>query len=508
VRRVLRRRPVLAWAFYDWANSAFATTVMAGFFPVFFKQHWNVGVPVTESTFRLGLTNGIASAVIALTAPVLGAIADRGGARVRLLMAFTVLGAAATAALALVPAGQWVLAATLYLAASLGFWSGIVFNDSLLLHVAEPPEYDLVSGFGYSFGYLGGGLLFAVNVVMTLHPGWFGLADAAQAVKASFVMVGVWWFLFALPLAFNVREPAGRPLAPAAAIRQGFTELGHTVRELRRYRPVLWFLAAYWLYIDGVNTVIKMAVDYGLSLGFAAAQLLAALLLTQFVAFPAALAFGWLGARIGARRGIFLALAVYAAATCYAYFLSDVRDFYLLAVVIGLVQGGVQSLSRSYFGRLVPEGKSSEFFGFYNMMGKFAAVLGPLLTGTVAKLTGDPRLSIVSIVLLFVAGAGLLGAAAHLHRLLDVAHRRIGALDDLLELLAREAHLFREPAADGRDGPAVELLAVALDEPVAAWNRPAGSLRARRRRARGGRCVSGGRRRNGGCRSSGWRRGG
>jgi UMF1 family MFS transporter len=417
VSGALRRRPVLAWAFYDWANSAFATTVMAGFFPVFFKQHWNLGVPVTESTFRLGLTNGIASALIALLAPVLGAIADRGGARVRLLMAFTVTGAAATAALALVPAGGWQLAAALYLLGSLGFWAGIVFSDSLLLHVAEPREYDLVSGFGYALGYLGGGLLFALNVAMTLRPAWFGLADAAQAVKASFVMVGVWWLVFALPLAFNVREQATGPrLAPAAAVRQGFGELKHTLREIRRYRPVVWFLAAYWLYIDGVNTVIKMAVDYGLSLGFEAAQLLAALLLTQFVAFPAALAIGWLGQRIGARRGIFLALAVYAVATCFAYFLRDVRDFYLLAVVIGLVQGGVQSLSRSYFGRLVPAGKSSEFFGFYNMMGKFAAVLGPLLTGVVAKLTADPRLSILSIVLLFVAGASLLGVASRMER--------------------------------------------------------------------------------------------
>ena len=413
MKGALRRRPVLAWAFYDWANSAFATTVMAGFFPVFFKQHWNLGVPVTESTFRLGLTSGIASALIALVAPVLGAIADRSGARVRLLMGFTVMGAAATAALALVPAGQWQVAAALYLAGSLGFWAGIVFSDSLLLHVAEPREYDLVSGFGYAMGYLGGGLLFAVNVAMTLRPAWFGLADAAQAVKVSFVMVGLWWLIFALPLAFSVREQAtGTRLAPSAAVRQGFGELARTLREIRRYRPILWFLAAYWLYIDGVNTVIKMAVDYGLSLGFEAAQLLAALLLTQFVAFPAALAFGWLGQRIGARKGIFVALAVYAAATCYAYFLRDVRDFYLLAVVIGLVQGGVQSLSRSYFGRLVPEGKSSEFFGFYNMMGKFAAVIGPLLTGVVAKLTGDPRLSILSILLLFVAGAALLVFAA------------------------------------------------------------------------------------------------
>jgi len=403
----------VAWALYDWANSAFATTVMAGFFPVFFKQYWNAGVPVTESTFRLGVTSGLASLLVALMAPVLGAIADRSSSRVRLLMLVTVLGAASTAGLALVGQGQWLVAVGLYLAASLGFWGGIVFNDSLLLHVAEPEEYDLVSGYGYALGYLGGGLLFAVNVGMTLKPALFGLADASAAVRASFVMVGIWWLVFALPCVLWVRERESGPrVAALAAVRQGFAELRGTLRAIRRYKPILWFLAAYWLYIDGVNTVIKMAVDYGLSLGFEASSLVAALLLTQFVAFPAALAFGWLGRRIGARRGIFLALAVYAAATCYAYFIRDVSDFFVLAVVVGLVQGGVQSLSRSYFGRLVPEGKSSEFFGFYNMMGKFAAVIGPLLTGVVARVTGDSRLSILSIVILFVAGGALLVVAA------------------------------------------------------------------------------------------------
>jgi UMF1 family MFS transporter len=223
--------------------------------------------------------------------------------------------------------------------------------------------------------------------------------------------------VFALPCAFLVRERKSAPsVPPAEAIRLGLRELGQTIRELRRYRPIVWFLAAYWLYIDGVNTVIKMAVDYGLSLGFAASNLVAALLLTQFVAFPAALAFGWLGRRIGARKGIFIALSVYVGATVYAYFLEGVRDFFVLAVVVGLVQGGIQSLSRSYFGRLVPEGKSSEFFGFYNMMGKFAAVLGPLLTGIVARVTGDPRLSILSIVVLFIAGGALLGVAARVER--------------------------------------------------------------------------------------------
>jgi UMF1 family MFS transporter len=415
-KAVLRRRPVVAWAFYDWANSAFACTVMAGFFPVFFKQYWNADVAATESTFRLGLTSGLASLLIAVLAPVLGAIADRSSSRLRQLFTFTLLGSAATIGLALVPQGEWVLAAVLFLMASLGFWGGIVFSDSLLLHVAEPEEYDLVSGFGYALGYLGGGLLFAANVVMTQKPAWFGLVDAADAVRWSFVTVGVWWLVFALPCLLWVRERSFGTVAArvgwARATREGITELRRTVAEIRKYRPLVWFLAAYILYIDGVNTVIKMAVDYGLSLGFDQSHLIKALLLTQFVAFPAALAFGWLGSRIGARNGIFVALAVYILATAYAYFLDDAGDFYLLAFVVGLVQGGIQSLSRSYYGRLVPREKSSEFFGFYNMMGKASAIIGPTLVGVTAALTGDSRLSIVSIVVLFVAGGALLVVAA------------------------------------------------------------------------------------------------
>jgi UMF1 family MFS transporter len=419
-KAVLRRRPVVAWAFYDWANSAFACTVMAGFFPVFFKQYWNAGVVATDSTFRLGLTSGLASLLIAVLAPVLGAIADRSRSRLRQLFAFTLLGSAATLGLALVPQGEWLLAAGLFLLASLGFWGGIVFSDSLLLHVAEPEEYDLVSGFGYALGYLGGGLLFAANVVMTQKPGWFGLADAAEAVRWSFVTVGIWWLVFAVPCLLWVRERSDGRIASRVgwrrATREGFAELRHTVAEIRKYRPLVWFLAAYILYIDGVNTVIKMAVDYGLSLGFDQSHLVKALLLTQFVAFPAALAFGWLGSRIGARNGIFLALAVYVAATGYAYFLDDAGDFYLLAFVVGLVQGGIQSLSRSYYGRLVPRDKSSEFFGFYNMMGKASAIIGPTLVGVTAALTSDSRLSIVSIVVLFLAGGALLVVAARSER--------------------------------------------------------------------------------------------
>ncbi len=408
----LTRRPVVAWALYDWANSAFATTVMAGFFPVFFKQFWSAGAEVTVSTFRLGLANGLGSLAIALLAPLLGAIADRGGARVRTLALFTVLGAAMTGALFWLGRGEWEAAVALYVLASFGFAAGIVFYDSLLLDVARREELDLVSAYGYALGYLGGGLLFAVNVAMTLRPAWFGLADAAAAVRVSFLTVAVWWLVFSLPVFLMVREtrPA-RPLGLLDASRAGFRELRGTLGEIRRYRPLVWFLLAYWLYIDGVNTVIKMAVDYGLSLGLPQHSLIAALLLTQFIAFPAAMLFGWLGGRIGARNGIFIAIGVYMIATLGAYRLDTVAEFYALACLIGLVQGGIQSLSRSYFGALVPAGKQAEFFGFYNMMGKFAAVLGPLLVGVTALATGSPRAGILSIVILFAAGALVLHKA-------------------------------------------------------------------------------------------------
>jgi UMF1 family MFS transporter len=409
VRGVLLRKPVVAWALCDWANSAFATTVMAGFFPLYFKQYWNAGVEATESTFRLGVANGFASIVVALMAPLIGAIADKGGARLKLLALFTVLGAAMTTALFWVAKGDWLAASIFYVAASLGFWGGNQFYDSLLTDVAEERDYDVVSGYGYSLGYLGGGLLFLVNVLMVTKPALFGIADASEAVRLSFLSVGVWWVLFTVPVLLWVKEShAAEALPFFSAIRAGGQELVGTIRHIRGDKTLLWFLLAYWFYIDGVNTIIKMAVDYGLSLGLEQASLITALLLVQFIGFPAALAFGWLGKRIGPRTGIFIGIGVYTAAAVYAYFLDSEIEFYALAVVIGLVQGGVQSLSRSLFGRLVPAGKSGEFFGFYNLMGKAAAILGPILTGVVALTMHDSRLAIVSISILFVIGAAFL----------------------------------------------------------------------------------------------------
>jgi UMF1 family MFS transporter len=404
---------VVGWALYDWANSAFATTVMAGLFPVFFKQYWSAGTEAAVSTFRLGLVNGAGSLVIALAAPLLGAMADRGGARLRLLAFFTMIGAAATAALYFVAQGDWLTAAVVYSVAGIGFWGGVIFNDALLVDVAGPPEYDLVSAFGYSLGYAGGGLLLLFNAAMVADPQAFGLADAGAAVRLAFPIVAAWWLLFALPCFLWVREQGpARALTPSVAARAGWREFRATLAEVRRYRPLVLFLLAYWLYIDGVNTIMKMAVDFGLSLGFPQQSLIAALLIVQFVAFPAALAFGWLGERIGAHNGIFIGIAVYALATVATWWISEVRHFYVLAVMVGLVQGGIQSLSRSYYATLVPPGKQGEFFGFYNMMGKFAAVLGPTMVGITALVARDSRVGMLSILVLFVGGALLLARAA------------------------------------------------------------------------------------------------
>ncbi len=404
-----KNRQVRAWAYYDWANSAFSTTVMAGFFPLFFQKYWSLGVDPTTSTARLGLANGIAGFVVAILAPVLGAIADSAGRRKSFLITWAFLGICSTGALFWVSQGQWQAAFWLFVGGSIGFSAANIFYDALLVDIAQPADYDRVSSYGYALGYLGGGLLFLLNVLMYGNWQWFGFKDSAEAVHISFLTVAVWWAVFTLPLARRVveRQPIVR-LGFAAAAAAGLRELLSTLRSLTRHRELGIFLLAYWLYIDGVNTIIKMAVDYGVAIGLPTGALIQALLLTQFVAFPASLWFGRYATRHGARRGILLGLGVYTIATIYAFFLDTVWEFYALAVAIGLVQGGVQSLSRSFFGRLVPPEHSGEFFGFYNMMGKFAAVVGPLLVAAVALATGSSRASIMSLVLLFVVGGLLL----------------------------------------------------------------------------------------------------
>lgn len=409
MRQTFTDKRVFSWALYDWANSAFATTVLAGFFPAFFKDYWSAGTEVGTSTFQLGLSHSLASVFMVILAPVLGAIADAGAAKKRFLGFFTVLGIAMTATLYLIAQGDWFTALSVFVLANLGFSAANAFYDSLIVGVARQDELDLVSAYGYALGYLGGGLLFALNITMVVWPSTFGFADAQQAVRVSFLCVAAWWLVFSIPLFLNVPEPGVKTgISAGTAIRAGFRQLANTFQEIRKLRVVLLFLVAYWLYIDGVHTIIRMAVDYGMALGFNMSHLFTALLITQFVAFPAAVGFGILGSRIGAKAGILIAIGVYMLVTGWATFMDQVNEFYVLAVVIGLVQGGVQSLSRSLYARIIPANKSAEYFGFYNVLGKFAAVLGPLMVGFTSLATGSPQLSLFTIVILFALGGLLL----------------------------------------------------------------------------------------------------
>jgi len=399
------RRSLWSWALYDWANSAFATTVMAGFFPVFFKLYWANGASSNEGTFALGVANSAASLIVAILAPILGSIADRGGAKKRFLCLFVLLGTLMTAGLWFVAQGDWAMAVLLYVCGSVGFFGSLIFYDSLLVSVAPRDKWDSASSLGFALGYLGGGLLFAVNVLMSQMPGLFGLPDAATAVKLSFVTVGAWWLVFSVPLFLWVKEPRDETTLPLGrAVRAGFAQLAETFKDLGTQKAIVIFLVAYWFYIDGVDTIIKMAVDYGTSLGFPSSSLIVALLLVQFVAFPAALVYNWIASKVGTRIAILGGIVGYMAITVFGYFVNDITGFYLLAGAVALVQGGLQALSRSLFARLVPEGKSGEYFGFFNLFGKFSTIIGPVLMGLVTQLSGDIRLGILSILILFLAG--------------------------------------------------------------------------------------------------------
>lgn len=405
----LFNKKVLSWALYDWANSAYATAVLAGFFPIFFKSYWASALPATESTFKLGLANSIAGVCIVFLAPVLGAIADAGGIRKRFLLFFTVLGSSMTMGLAIVPYGETTMAMMLFIFASMGFLGSMVFYDALIVAVVDEDGYDLASAFGYALGYLGGGILFAGTVAMTLTPEVFGLADNAQAVKFSFFIVGIWWVIFAIPLMKNVPEDrVAHSKSVAEVVLAALVQLKNTFSDIKKLKYVFLFLIAYWLYIDGVDTIIVMAVDYGVALGFPQDSLIIALLITQFVGFPAALLFGVLGQKFSAKRAILFALFVYVLVTIFAFWMDNVSEFYTLAIVIGLVQGGIQSMSRSLYASMIPTDKSAEFFGFYNMVGKFAAIIGPTLVGTVALLSGSSRVGILSISSLLLLGGVIL----------------------------------------------------------------------------------------------------
>lgn len=406
-------KEVLSWCFYDWANSAFALTVLAGFFPVFFKSYYSAGSDPVTSTARLGVGSTVAGLVIAVLSLLLGAMADAGGGKKRFLGIFMVLGSFSTASLFLVAQGAWVVALLVFVLGNVGFSCANLFYDALLVDVSDEKRMDYVSSMGFSLGYLGCGLLFTLNVFMTVKPDLFGLENAAHAVKVSFLMAAVWWLLFSIPLFLNVKEKnLSRRTASISLVSDTLGRLKKTFSAILEKKVLLFFLCAYWLYFDGVNTFIRMAVDFGLSIGFTSQALMISLLVVQFVAFPSALGFGFLAQKFGTQRLIVAGVLIYIFVSGIgAFFMKTEGHFVILAAMTGLAQGGIQALSRSYFGKLIPPAESAEYFGFYNIVGRFA-VVGPSLVGIVALVAQSwgaegalaSRLGISSVNVLFISG--------------------------------------------------------------------------------------------------------
>jgi UMF1 family MFS transporter len=416
----LGRPELRAWAMYDWAASAVQTTIMVAVFPIYFVRVAGAGVPAGGATQRLATINSIALLIIALVSPVLGAISDYRGAKKRFTAGFMVLGVAACAGLFLVRTGDLDLASGLFILVMVGVAGSYVFYEALLPHIARAGEIDRVSAAGYAIGYLGGGFLLALNLAWIQMPGLFGLpsgpglddSDATLPARLAFLSVAVWWAVFSIPLFRRVPEPPRR-IEPderpgESPVRAAFVRLGETFRELRSYRQAFLMLLAFLIYNDGIQTIIKMATAYGTEIGIGQSALIGAILLVQFVGIPCTFLFGSVAGRIGAKRSLFLGLLAYTVISILGYYMTTATHFYILAGLVGVVQGGTQALSRSLFASMIPQHKSGEFFGFFSIFEKFAGIFGPLIfAGTIAA-TGSSRNAILSVIGFFAVGAVLL----------------------------------------------------------------------------------------------------
>jgi UMF1 family MFS transporter len=410
-----RKKIIRSWMMYDWANSAFATTIMAAVLPEFYSSVAGSTLDSTIATSYWGYSNTIAMLTIAITAPFLGAIGDHSAAKKRFLFGFAFIGILATGLLIGIGSGMWLYASLLYIFGRIGFGGANIFYDSLLPHVAEPDEIDRVSADGYAYGYLGGGILLAINVFMILKPNFFGIPNAEWASRISFLTVAIWWAFFSIPIFKNVSEPysiTSKDESPNA-ILAGYQRLKETFRDIRRFKELAKFLLAFWLYNDGIGTIIIMAVIFGAEVGIGRTHLIGAILMVQFLGVPFTFLFGRLPKKIGAKTSILLALGVYTIIAFLGYFMTKPLHFWLLAFLVSMVQGGTQALSRSMYGSMSPPSKSGEFFGFYNVSSKFAGIVGPLLFGIVGQITGTSRISILAIVIFFFVGGLILATVDH-----------------------------------------------------------------------------------------------
>ncbi len=408
----LGRRDLRAWAMYDWANSAFQTTIVAAVFPIYFHKVAAFGLAPAEATSKFAWATTIAILIVAIVAPLLGAVADYAAAKKKLLAVFLGIGVVATLAMYWIESGDWMFALVLFVIGNVGVAGSIVFYESLLPHLVSEGELDRVSSAGYAVGYLGGGALLAVNLLMIQKPALFGIPDAGVGTRLSLASVGVWWLVFSIPLFRSVPEPARR-IEPdekprGSALTSGARRLVETFRELRRYRQAFLLLVAFLLYNDGIQTIIRMATTYGAELNLDDSAMILALLITQFIGVPFAFLFGTIAGKIGAKHAVFAGLAVYAGITILGYFMKNATEFLALAVLVGMVQGGTQALSRSLFASMIPRHKSSEFFAFFGVFERYAGILGPAVFAWVVERSGTSRNAILSVILFFVIGAAVL----------------------------------------------------------------------------------------------------
>jgi UMF1 family MFS transporter len=408
----LHRRELRAWAMYDWANSAFWTTVIVAVFPPFFSDYAAAGLPAAEATARFAWSTTFAVTVVALLGPILGAVADYRAVKKKLLAVFMAIGVVATLLMATIDRGNWTYAALLFVVANIGVAASQVFYDSLLPHIAAPEELDRVSTSGFALGFLGGGVLLLVNLAWILSPQTFGLPDTVAAIKLSFVSVAFWWLIFSIPLMRRVPEPPraleSDETGTENSIRAALVRVWETFHELRGYRQAFLMLVAFLLYNDGIQTIIRMASIYGTEIGIDRNAQIAAFVVVQFTGIPCSFAFGSLAGRIGPKHAIYLSLAVYIAISILGFFMTTTWQFFALAFLVGTVQGGSQALSRSLFARMIPKHKSSEYFGFFSVFEKFAGIFGPALFAASVTLFGSSRAAILSVIVFFVVGAAVL----------------------------------------------------------------------------------------------------
>jgi UMF1 family MFS transporter len=403
------KRDIRAWTMYDWANSAFATTIMAAVFPVYYATLGMASESGAIMTSRWGFTTALGALIAAVISPILGAVADFSGSKKKFLTIFMLLGAVSTALLFLPnQPGDWLFASIIFIFANIGFAGSLVYYDALLPHVARADEIDQVSSRGYMMGYLGGGVLLAVNLVMIMVlPAIFPALDTGLMTRLSFVTVAVWWFVFSIPLLIRVKEPTRKievgeeNLRP---IQASFTRLVKTFKDLKKYRDLSMGLLAFWIYANGIGTIITMSTIYGKELNFSDITLIGTLLMVQILAAPFAYLFGWLAKKIGTKKAIYLSLTIYSLIAIGGYFMYHEWQFWVLGAAVATVQGGSQALSRSMIGRMMPKSKSAEFYGFFSVFEKFASILGPAIFGVVSRIMNESRLSIASLIVFFLVG--------------------------------------------------------------------------------------------------------